>query len=287
MAAKKKAASAAPKKASVKKKATRAAQKKVSAPKQVSGKKKGAAPNRAPAPKTPATTRAVLSASDVRVLEALPSSFDAAPTERLADEVQNARNARAAFLDYAKPLVEGSKLTADTAKKLSEAIARYDAADRAWNGVRSSAPSAVEARRDGEVLKGKMLSALRYFLEDDKSVMSRCDKIVEGTGDVDLADDLVKLADLCAEHASALKKADIPRDAAERAAELADALTGSVTKRRGTPQEIAAYRLRNRAYNAMSALVDAVFGAGRYVFQDDPKVAKLFRRVVRPARRRR
>ncbi|MBK8217339.1 MAG: hypothetical protein IPK71_26735 [Myxococcales bacterium] len=265
MAAKKKPATAAPKKASVKKKTT-------------SGKA---------STRRPATSGHVLSASDVSVLEALPSAYDAGPTERLADVLQNARNAHAAFTAYAKPLVAGSKLTASTGKDLAAAMARFEAAERAWNGVRSSAPSVVEARKEGEELKAKMLSALRYFLGDDKAVMSRCDKIVEGTGDVDLADDLVKLVDLCAEHASTLAKAKIPKGAADRAATIADALTGGATKRRGTPEEIAAQRLRNRACNAMSAHVDAIFEAGRYVFQNDPKVLKLFRRVTRPARRRR
>ena len=86
MAAKKKPATAAPKKASVKKKTT-------------SGKASA---------KRPRTSGHVLSASDVSVLEALPSAYDVGPTERLADVLQNARNAHAAFTAYAKPLVAGA-----------------------------------------------------------------------------------------------------------------------------------------------------------------------------------
>lgn len=265
----------------------------------MAAKKKAAkaAPKKAPAAKNAAssktlakkatTTGAVLSASDVRVLEALPSAYDVGPNERLADELQNARNAYAAFTAYAKPLVAGSKLTASTGKDLAAAMARYEAAERVWNSVRSSAPSVVEARKEAEALKGAMLTGLRYFLRDDKAVQSRCDKIVEGTGDIDLADDLVKLVDLTSEHAPALTKAKIPKGAAARAAVLADVLTEGATKRRGTPEEIAAYRLRNRAFHAMAALIDAIFEAGRYVFQNEPKALKLFRRVARPVRRRR
>ena len=150
--------------------------------------------------------------------------------------------------------------------------------------ARSNVPSVAEARAEGEKLKSAMLRALRYFFRADRTMRTRCSKIVEGTGDADLATDLTELAELFDENSAKLKKAKVPKNAIARAGELAAVLDSGVTTRKVNPEQAAALLLRNRAFHAMDAGIDEILEAGRYVFDDEPKHKKAFRRISRRTR---
>jgi len=227
-----------------------------------------------------------LSAAEIAALRALPSEYEAAPTGKLLDAVQNARNAEKAFDEYGTKLVKGSDLGADAGRRVAAARKTFERAERAWSRARSNVPSVVAARTEAEELKSALLGALRYFLRADAEVQARCDAVVEGSGDVDLADDLETLSELFVENGAKLRKADVPKGAVTRARELGATLTGGAAKRKVNPEQADAQALRNRAYHAMEAAVDAIHDAGRYVFRDEPKHKKAFRRIERPARRR-
>ncbi len=220
-----------------------------------------------------------LTQPEILELKALPAKFAAPPGESIQDAEQNARNAQSAFYQYKTELLANSKLTPDVGEKVGEALLLFQRAERAWQKTRSNAPSVVVARKEGKVLKSSMLSGLRYFLKENAAVQSRCDAIVEGSGDVDMGDDLGKLADLYEEFPRDLAKADLPKNAIARARELADVLVGGATDRKVNPVQAEAIALRNRAYAALQVPVDQIFEAGRYLFRDQPKHAKAFRRI--------
>jgi hypothetical protein len=231
------------------------------------------------AAETAAAKNTPLTQAEILELKALPAKFGEAPGESIQDAEQNARNAQAAFYQYETELLDKTKLTRDVGEKVGEALLLFQRAERAWQKTRSNVPSLVVAREEGKALKSSMLSGLRYFLRDNSAVQGRCDAIVEGSGDVDTGDDLAKLADLYEEFPRELAKADVPKKAIARARELSDVLVGGATDRKVNPVQAEAIALRNRAYAALQVPVDQIFEAGRYLFRDQPKHAKAFRRI--------
>ena len=231
------------------------------------------------AAETAAAKNTPLTQPEILALQALPAKFADPLGESVQDAEQNARNAQSAFYKYKSQLLGKSKLTPDVGEKVGEALLLFQRAERAWQKTRSNAPSVVVARKEGKVLKSSMLSGLRYFLKENADVQSRCDAIVEGSGDVDMGDDLGKLADLYEEFPRDLAKADVPKNAIARARELSDVLQGAATERKVNPAQAEAISLRNRAYAALQVPVDQIFEAGRYLFRDQPKHYKAFRRI--------
>ncbi|HEY8076838.1 MAG TPA: hypothetical protein VIF62_22080, partial [Labilithrix sp.] len=112
-------------------------------------------------------------------------------------------------------------------------------------------------------------------------VQKRVDAIQEGRGIADLVDDLLKLADLVEENASRLRKADLPKDASNRARSLAESIGQSAAarpvERSGGQAGADLLALRNRAFWYLREAMDAVRDAGRYVFRNEPKKVALFR----------
>lgn len=217
-----------------------------------------------------------LTAKEIAALNAFPASFADAPNHKLADAVQASKDTEAAFDKHAETLVESTDLKKDAGTRLHDARLLFERAEREWSATRSSTVSIAAARKKGETSKSKMLAALRYFLRDDSAIQQRCDRVMEGSGDVDLADDLGKCADMFEERGADLVKAKIDKAALAEARELAAVLTGGVTKRRVNPEQASAQALRNRAFYRMQSLVDEIRAAGRYRFRDEPKLAAPF-----------
>jgi hypothetical protein len=129
------------------------------------------------------------------------------------------------------------------------------------------------------LLKKDMIAALRYFLHTDEAVQARVDDIIPGSGIADLLDDLQKLAVLLRENADALKRADLPADAAAQAERFATLLGSDDLVRSVATSEQGRHLigLRNLAFWRLREAMDEIRAAGRYVYRNDPKRLPLFR----------
>jgi chaperonin cofactor prefoldin len=223
--------------------------------------------------------KASLTASDRAALLALDPSFAANIDRPVADIVQEARELEAVLDKVAKKLVKHSRLDKAIASSLAARRAALDAAEALWTEHRVAAldKSQKATREKAEALKQDMIQALRHFLEEDEQVQKRVDDIIPGTDLADLVDDLKKLAALVDEHAAALKKADLPAQAAKSARDFAEALSVGAAERAASADGAEAKELRNRAYWWLRGAMDEIRSAGRYVFRDDPKMLKVFR----------
>ena len=71
--------------------------------------------------------------------------------------------------------------------------------------------SIVTLRKQGTDLKQIAIPALRHFMRDDREIQVRLDTIASGSGELDLSDDLIKLADLVEANMAALKTPEISK----------------------------------------------------------------------------
>ncbi|MCS6898235.1 MAG: hypothetical protein RMJ98_00675 [Myxococcales bacterium] len=207
----------------------------------------------------------------------------------VADLCQEARELEVIVAKMGTKLVESSRLDPELCAALKPRRKLLEEREQEWLAHRlSSSSGRKEMIQKAERLKKDIIAALRYFLHQDEAVQARVDNILPGTGLADLIDDLQKLATLLRENAAALARADLPKDAATRAEELAQTLGhDEVVRSLVTSEE--SRRLqdrRNRAFWYLREAMDEIRAAGRYVFRNDPRRLALFRSSGTRARQR-
>ena len=197
----------------------------------------------------------------------------------VADILQESRDLQVAVRKLGAALYTKSNLKRDVGDSLADRHAMLDAAETEWAAHRIVVlPQQLRAlRKEAEELKKEAIAALRHFKKGDPDVQSRLNAIVEGSGLADLIDDLVKLEALLREHKAALKNADLPKNTAARALELAEILGGEAAERAIDTEGSDALELRNRAYWWLRLAMNDVRDAGRYVYRKQPKYRAIFR----------
>jgi hypothetical protein len=233
--------------------------------------------------------RSSLTAAQREMLLALEDSYEDAIDHPVVETLQEARELEAAERKLGKELYKKSSLTKVAGRSLHERRELLGTAEAEWTDVRARTltSNVRDAREEAEKLKRDAIAALRHFRRKDEGVQRRLDAIVPGTGVADLVDDLGKLAELMDEHAVALQKAELPRNAAKRARVLADVLGEGSADRAVDPDGAQAMALRNRAFWWLREAMDEIRSAGRYVYRNDPKLLALFRASGTRARARR
>ena len=225
----------------------------------------------------------VLSAADIARLMGLSSDHDARPTQPVRDAEQEAKELTVTFDKLGKKLVTHGGVDKHAGKDLATRHRLLSTAERLWNSERDFAakPDIKTARKQGAESKKLAVAALRHFKRDDRDIQVRLDKIAEGSGDLDLADDLNKLADLLDENLPALKTPDIKSSTATGMRTLASRITDAITERNTDVEASDAIKLRNRAYWHLNELVTTIQSAGRFVYRNDPAALKHFRTLRR------
>jgi hypothetical protein len=195
------------------------------------------------------------------------------------DAEQEAKELTVTFDKLGKKLVTHGGVDKNAGKDLATRHRLLSTAERLWNSERDFAakPDIKTARKQGAESKKLAVAALRHFKRDDRDIQVRLDKIAEGSGDLDLADDLNKLADLVDENLPALKTPEIKSSTAAGMRTLASRITDAITERNTDVDASDAIKLRNRAYWHLNELVTTIQSAGRFVYRDDPAALKHFR----------
>ena len=145
--------------------------------------------------------------------------------------------------------------------------------------------SLLALEQDSDHLPDVSVSVL-IFAANDATVQKRVDAIQEGTGLADTVDDLTRLAELMSEQATVLKKADLPKNAAARAKELAGLLPMEAASQASDEQASELISLRNRAFWHLRDAMDEIRAAGRYAFRAEPRLVVRFRGTRTPGSRR-
>jgi hypothetical protein len=185
-------------------------------------------------------------------------------------------------------------LEPDTLAGLRPAIAAARYAESAWKAVHS--PRKPESQRDveaqGRALRAKAMSACRFSLRHDRLAQGALDRIDEGEGVADLAQDLLDLAVVIERNLGGFA-ANRRFGAADRIPELR-ALSASISAGQADFRTDKAQReavdVRNRAWTWLDHLVDEIRGAGRHAFEGTPTTrdfASEYERQQRRAQRRR
>ena len=221
----------------------------------------------------------VLSTADTARLISLPSEYDARPTQPVRDAEQEAKELLATFEKLGKKLITHGGLDKNAAKELATGLRLLSTAERLWVSERDFAVKAdiKTARKLGAEAKKLAMAALRHFKRDDRDIQVRLDKIAEGSGDLDLADDLSKLADLIDANLAALKTPELKSSTAGAMRTLAGQITDAITERNTDIDASDAMKLRNRAYWHLNELVTTIQSAGRFVYRNEPAALKHFR----------
>ena len=250
---------------------------------------KKAAAQKAPAkkePKSKGKTKGktdTLSTADITRLLGLSSEYDPRPTHPVRDSEQEAKELLVTLEKLGKKLITHGGLDKNAVKELATRLRVLSAAERLWTSEREFAVKAdiKTTRKVALEAKKLVMAALRHFKRDDRDIQVRLDKIAEGSGDLDLADDLNKLADLLDANLKALKTPEIKSSTAATMRKLASALSDAITERNTDVESSHAITLRNRAYWHLHELITTIQSAGRFVYRDEPAALKHFRTLRR------
>lgn len=246
------------------------------------GTPKKATKAKKPSKKAPATKRATKTV-DLASLDA--ERYARKPDVSVARQLHAAKALEAHTKKHAAPLCAESKVEREDIVDLGARIALLDRAETAWiTARRRTAPKNVtKARAAGTALRSSAVRALRYFAKHDSEVQVQLNEIQEGDGDVDLVDDLGRLADLVDTHSALLTKdKKLPKERGDALRKVARELEDGILDRDTSPEAREAVDRRNRAFWWLQDLVSEIRAAGQYVFDDDASKFSLF---VDPLRR--
>ena len=124
---------------------------------------------------------------------------------------------------------------------------------------------------EGSALRRRMLRLVTYYFEDHAEHGPEIAAIRAGSGHLDLASDLDRLAALCAAEAKVL--AADTRDHRPTDARDARACAGRIREALGEDDEDAATDTWMRAFTLLAQTYDEVAATGRWLLRRDPKAA--------------
>ena len=244
------------------------------------------AAKKAPAPAKKVSTKQAtkpkpkgLSAATVALLMGLSARYDKRPDQPVRDGDQESKALSLTMTKLGHKLVTHGGLAKGAEKDLIKRREWLETSEHTWIGLRdfSVKGSIVSLRKQGTELKQIVIPALRHFMRDDREMQVRLDTIVAGSGDLDLSDDLIKLADLTENNMAALKTPEVSKSMPALMREVAAKISAAITERTSNVESSQAIQLRNRAYWYLYDLVTEIQSAGRFVYRNDPAALKHFR----------
>jgi hypothetical protein len=226
------------------------------------------------AKKTSKSTKKPSETSDEALL-AKPASYADAPDIPIAVAIQESKKLAAlATKERAALLRVGvERRTLDALPVLSK---RFAELERAWTKERQRTAPSVAKRKDvadAEAIKREMLDAGAWACRKDAGAIDELAKIREGTGIVDLIQDLRDLVEFWRARPKEMKFTRVTDRHLSRGRKLADSLSAGLDTDGDAPR---AQELRNRCYWTLDELAKEVRSGGRYAFTAQPKIAAQF-----------
>jgi hypothetical protein len=165
------------------------------------------------------------------------------------------------------------------------------AAQSEWTVLRDRSKSQGQRTLEekGYALRQSLLQSCRWNLRHDRIALGTLAAIAEGEGVADLIQDLLDLSYLIEKHV-ALFAGDQTFNAQvgmQEARSVAGDLQAGASAEKLTTEQNVAKDIRDRAYTYTADRVTQIRQAGRYVFRDDPAMARKFASAYRRRQRRR
>ncbi|MEC8812665.1 MAG: hypothetical protein VXY23_15230 [Pseudomonadota bacterium] len=135
-------------------------------------------------------------------------------------------------------------------------------------------------------LRDQMLRAMRYAYRRDDALLKRVSDIAEGTGHVDMIQDLNDVAILGRANAEPLLAVGVDAEALDLAASTAADMADLLAMVNGERAHGSSARvIRDQAYTHLKEAVDEIRACGEYVFWDNPARLDGYHSQYRRARR--
>lgn len=130
---------------------------------------------------------------------------------------------------------------------------------------------------EGFALKDSLSAAFRFAYRKEEYVLAKVKEIGKGTGNEDMIQDLLEYSVLGKANTSPLEAINFDLTQLDTAAEMSNTLSllhaKSVLQRQ---QQHQLKNVRDRAFTIMKETLDLVRDCGKYVFNDEPEIKKLF-----------
>jgi hypothetical protein len=181
-------------------------------------------------------------------------------------------------------------LPSDFLVDLEQRVNAARQAQSTWVSVRDQTKSTalVELEAHADDLRSELIAAGRFNLHDDREAQATLSSIRGGETVADLVQDLFDLATVYESRLDAFA-ADQSFDAPARVAEartVAAELSQSISDERLDPEPAGTREMRDRAFTYLDDLVTQLRQAGRYVFRNNPEIARRFASRYRRRQRR-
>jgi hypothetical protein len=252
--------------------------------------KRSKSPTQTPAARkrsAPASTGPSLDAVRATIAALRRNDYPEKLNASVRDLIFAAQRLRDSAVKLREPLLAKSRLDPAVLDSFSVRIAVLDQCEEAWQTARGrGVPVALSrARTAAAELRRDAITTLRHFLEDDGSVQIKLDEIVEGEGDVDLVDDLKKLATLVDAHWTTIARSgDMPAEKGDALRKAAAVLNDARLGNESSPEASKAMELRDKAFFYLLEAEREIRACGKHAFRKEPKVATLFADLLFAAR---
>ena len=129
----------------------------------------------------------------------------------------------------------------------------------------------------GYALKKDLSAAFRFAYRSDSRILAKVREIGKGTGDDDMIQDLLEYAALGQANPTQLEAINFDLTKLDTATTLSATLSALLSKSAGDKKSQHLLKdVRDRAFTIMKETLDYIRDAGKYVFNDQPDISKLF-----------
>lgn len=154
-------------------------------------------------------------------------------------------------------------------------------AEAQWRTTYNSEQEDVKNWEDqapaGYALKKDLSAAFHFAYRKDTRVLSKVREIGKGTGDDDMIQDLLEYAVLGQANPTQLASINFDMAKLDTATTLSETLSTLLAKSIGDKKTQHLLKdVRDRAFTIMKETLDYIRDAGKYVFNDQPDISKLF-----------
>ncbi|XOV93188.1 MAG: hypothetical protein ACFHWX_00470 [Bacteroidota bacterium] len=123
---------------------------------------------------------------------------------------------------------------------------------------------------EAEKIKRDLVATFRFAFRNDPHIQMAVNKIVQGTSNHDLTQDLSDLVVIAEDNIDGLKAIGYETQTIKQASGLVSKLANATALWNVQKKSTDARELRDRAYSYLSEAVDAIRVTGRYVFRENP-----------------
>lgn len=199
------------------------------------------------------------------------------PVDVAAQEAEDQSNIATIYKDdlaTAGVTAESIALLRTRASALREAEAQWRTT---YNSEQEDVKNWEEQSPQGYAMNKDFSAAFRFAYRTDPRQIAKVREIGKGTGDDDMIQDLLEYAVLGQAHPAQLQAINFDMTKLDTASALSITLTDLLSKSVGDKKTQHLLKdIRDRSFTIMKETLDYIRDAGKYVFNEQPDISKLF-----------